>query len=149
MLKHAFHTGEGNIWSILLVHLNGYGKKKGGGPTFGKSSQIIPYFFPEVTPFLMVIGWYDININIEIFKFEYRDIQIWISGYSNLNISMSQWPISASGYSNLKIGIFKFEYPNVSMVNLGFGIFKFENRDFQIWKSRFSNLNIKMMLFKI
>ena len=50
--------------------------KKGGGPTFGKSSQIIPYFFPEVTPFLMVIGWYDININIEIFKFEYQDIQI-------------------------------------------------------------------------
>ena len=132
MLKHAFHTGEGNIWSFLLVHLNGYGKR-GGGPTFGKSSQIIPYFFsPEVTPFLMVIGWYDININIEIFKFEYRDIQIWISGYSNLNISMSQWPISASGYSNLKIGIFKFE-----------------NRDFQIWKSGFSNLNIKMMLFKI
>ena len=75
--------------------------------------------------------------------------EVYCNSASNLNISMSQWPISASGYSNLKIGIFKFEYPNVSMVNLGFGIFKFENRDFQIWKSGFSNLNIKMMLFKI
>ena len=33
------------------------------------------------------------DVNIGIFKFEYWDIQIWISGYSNLNI-----------------GIFKFEY---------------------------------------
>ena len=68
--------------------------KKGGGPTFGKSSQIIPYFFfPEVTPFLMVIGWYDININIEIFKFEY------------LNVSMT----------NLGFGIFKFENRDIQI----------------------------------
>ena len=104
--------------------------KKGGGANILNNTL---FFSPEVTPFLMVTGWYDININIEIFKFEYQDIQIWISqclndqsrlwdiqiwksGYSNLNIPMSQWSISASGYSNLKIGIFKFE-----------------NRDFQIW----------------
>ena len=54
------------------------GKKKGGANILNNT-----LFFPEVTPFLMVTGWYDININIEysnlnirIFKFEYRDIQI-------------------------------------------------------------------------
>ena len=34
-------------------------------------------------------------------------------------------------------------------IDLNIGIFKFENQDFQIWKSGFSNLKIKMMLFKI
>ena len=53
------------------------GKKGGGGANiWEKFPNNTLFFFPEVTPFLMVIGWYDININIEIFKFEYRDIQI-------------------------------------------------------------------------
>ena len=77
------------------------------------------------------IGWYLMVLESKQW-FEFWDIQIWKSGFSNLNIP-----------------IFKFEYPIVSVVNLGVGIVKFENRDIQIWKSGFSNLNIKMMLFKI
>ena len=76
------------------------------------------------------IGWYVMVLESKQW-FEYWDIQIWKSGFSNLNIP-----------------IFKFEYPIVSVVNLGVGIFKFENRDIQIWKSGFSNLKIGIFKFE-
>ena len=76
------------------------------------------------------IGWYLMVLESKQW-FEYWDIQIWKSGFSNLNIP-----------------IFKFEYPTVSVVNLGVGIFKFENRDIQIWKSGFSNLKIGIFKFE-
>ena len=76
------------------------------------------------------IGWYLMVLESKQW-FQYWNIQIWQSGFSNLNIP-----------------IFKFEYPIVSVVNLGFGIFKFENRDIQIWKSGFSNLKIGIFKFE-
>ena len=76
------------------------------------------------------IGWYLMVLESKQW-FEYWDIQIWKSGFSNLNIP-----------------IFKFEYPIVSVVNLGVGIFKFENWDIQIWKSGFSNLKIGIFKFE-
>ena len=76
------------------------------------------------------IGWYLMVLESKQW-FEYWDIQIWKSGFSNLNIP-----------------IFKFEYPIVSVVNLGVGILKFENRDIQIWKSGFSNLKIGIFKFE-
>ena len=76
------------------------------------------------------IGWYLMVLESKQW-FEYWDIQIWKSGFSNLNIP-----------------IFKFKYPIVSVVNLGVGIFKFENRDIQIWKSGFSNLKIGIFKFE-
>ena len=76
------------------------------------------------------IGWYLMVLESKQW-FEYWDIQIWKSGFSNLNIP-----------------IFRFEYPIVSVVNLGVGIVKFENRDIQIWKSGFSNLKIGIFKFE-
>ena len=76
------------------------------------------------------IGWYLMVLESKQW-FEYWDIQIWKSGFSNLNIP-----------------IFKFEYPIVSVVNLGVGIFQFQNRDIQIWKSGFSNLKIGIFKFE-
>ena len=65
------------------------------------------------------IGW---NLMVLESKqwFEYWDIQIWKSGFSNLNIP-----------------IFKFEYPEAEIGHWDIEIFKFEYPDIQILISRY------------